>query len=73
MTTPDTILTVLAQSRATTAAVAESVRVPFLVAQAMIHRLAKDGLVDSIPDPNLDLWQLSDSGKARAESLTASA
>lgn len=69
MTTPNQILSLLAASRCTTAALSASARVPFLVAEAMVQRLAKEGLAVSIPDPNLDLWDITEAGKARAESL----
>jgi hypothetical protein len=69
MTTPHKILTILADSRATTAAIAETCRVPLLVVESMLHRHAKDALVVAVPDPTLDLWDLTPDGREKAESL----
>lgn len=70
MTTPNKLLATLAESRSTTAALACAARVPFLVAHAMIQRLEKEGLVESITHPILDLWELTDSGRAAVAALT---
>ena len=68
MTTPNKSLTIHADTTASTAAIAEPARVPFLVAQSMVQRLATDGLVASVPDPILDLWKLTDDGRTAAAS-----
>jgi len=69
MTTPNKILTILADTIASTAAIAETARVPFLVAQAMVQSLAKEGLVASVPDPILDLWKITDDGRCAVANL----
>jgi|JFJP01.1.fsa_nt_gi hypothetical protein len=68
MTTPNKILVELLDISATADAVAERVRVPMLVAQAMLQRHAKDGLVSS-HQADLTTWKLTESGQALAASL----
>lgn len=68
MTTPNKILVDLLDSPATSDAIAERVRVPMLVAEAMLKRHAKDGRV-SRRASTLIVWSLTESGKALAESL----
>lgn len=68
MKTPDQILCELAEIPSTTDAIASRLRIPSLVAQAMLYRHRKDGLVaDSIG--TLQVWSLTPDGKARATAL----
>lgn len=70
MTTPDKILVELIDTAATADAIAERVRVPMLVAEAMLKRHEKDGHVSSRVDA-LITWSLTESGKPFAKSLQA--
>lgn len=74
MTSPDQILVTLLSGKCTDAALGETMRIPFLVTRAMCLRHEKDGLVarEDIAGV-LPLWSLTEAGKARAESITATA
>lgn len=70
MTTSDKILVCLQAENCTDAALGEMLHVPFLVTRAMCLRLERDGLVTHEDIAGvLPIWSLTESGKARAESL----
>lgn len=74
MTSPDQILVTLLSGKCTDAALGESMRIPFLVTRAMCQRHEKDGLVAREDIAGVvPLWSLAEAGKARAESLAATA
>lgn len=79
MTTSDTILLLLAEGKATTEAVADTLRQPAVVINAFLCGLETAGHAKSAPLGNPDagrklaVWTITESGKARAEQLKASA
>jgi predicted transcriptional regulator len=68
MTTPCKILVELLDTPSTTDAIAERVRVPMLVAEAMLQRHEKEGYVSRRVE-TLTVWSLTVSGKTFAKSL----
>lgn len=74
MTSPDQILVTLLTARCTDAALGDALHLPFLVTRSMCLRHEKDGLLTHEDIAGvLPIWSLTDAGKARAESLKASA
>lgn len=79
MTTADTILLLLVTDKATTEAIADTLRQPAIVINAFCRDLEKAGLATSSPLGNpdtgrkLSVWTITTAGKSRAESLTAPA
>lgn len=70
MTSPNQILINLLGSPASTGALADTMRLPALVVQAMAKRHAKDSLViHSSPGPGVDIWSLTDAGRKAANKL----
>ncbi len=74
MTSPNQILVSLTDSPATTNALHDLMRLPFLVIEAMCKRHVKDGFVttSSLADCS-DIWSLTDSGREAAGRLVSAA
>ena len=73
MTTPNQLLVLLQDCPSTTDAAASRVGVPMLVAEAMLKRLATEGLATSAPAGDLQLWKLTPAGWELAIALKKSA
>jgi len=71
MTTPNKILVELLDANATADALAERLHLPFLVIKAMLYRHVKEAFVSRVPG-DLELWKLTDEGKALATSMQTS-
>jgi hypothetical protein len=74
MTTPNQILVALLAEQSTSDALAESMRAPMLAVRAMCERHEKDELVTHATVAGcLTVWQLTESGREKAEALKSSA
>lgn len=74
MTTPNQILIALLEGRSTEGALADRLRLPFLVIRAMLQRHEKDGLASTtILAGCLPLWTLTEKGTETASKLQPSA
>ena len=69
MTTPNQLLVTLQDAPCTAAAAAARVGVPVLVAEAMLQRLQKEGLTQSIPAGSVLIWTLQPAGAETAIAL----
>jgi Mn-dependent DtxR family transcriptional regulator len=69
MTTPNQLIVLLKDGPSTTDAAASRVGIPTLVAEAMLNRLAKEGLAETVPAGEIQLWKLTPSGWEAAIAL----
>ena len=69
MTTPNKILLSLSKTPAVTQVIATEMKIPFLVAQAWLRRLAGQHLADLDCTEEVAMWTLTDAGREAAQKL----
>lgn len=71
MTSPNKILVALLDGQSTEGALADRLRLPYLVIRAMLQRHEKDGLTTSSTIADcVTIWTLTETGHATARSIT---